>query len=258
VHRSVRKSTGRSGQIELVPIPCSKPMPKSHSSERRANWETNDPETNHGNLSRNCPIPSPTVGTYKVRACPRSDPESDTGDGTPISSSQSPPNNSVSFVSKPRFSGGGGGGGGGGGDDEDNKRGPRYSSPCANDAPRVRKSDKGHPETPESADVCSILAEMRQITTSVHQLEDVRANVLSISSSVRKLEEKFDSVLRRVPHVADRLCVVCFDAPRDVVCVPCGHFTLCHRCVDTIFAHTPRCPTCRIELDHDDLLPVFL
>ena len=47
---------------------------------------------------------------------------------------------------------------------------------------------------------------------------------------------------------ADPTCVLCLDAKRGVVFVPCGHFVACAACASTITdgpSHARKCPICR-------------
>lgn len=52
------------------------------------------------------------------------------------------------------------------------------------------------------------------------------------------------------PFRAD--CVICMDAPRDTVCVPCGHIAGCHACLCSItqaVGSAPCCPICRAHVE---------
>ena len=42
----------------------------------------------------------------------------------------------------------------------------------------------------------------------------------------------------------DNICVVCWNAPRSVVLVPCGHLCMCRTCSEQL----KQCPTCRQEI----------
>jgi hypothetical protein len=42
-----------------------------------------------------------------------------------------------------------------------------------------------------------------------------------------------------------KLCVVCMDAPCDVLLTACGHFILCDGCAASLLARKAPCPTCR-------------
>ena len=48
------------------------------------------------------------------------------------------------------------------------------------------------------------------------------------------------------PTVEETMCVVCFDAPKDHIIVPCGHQCVCARCAEQLTnTRTPMCPVCR-------------
>jgi hypothetical protein len=50
------------------------------------------------------------------------------------------------------------------------------------------------------------------------------------------------------PHqdTEETMCVVCFDAPKDHLIVPCGHQCVCARCAEQLTkTRTPTCPVCR-------------
>ena len=44
---------------------------------------------------------------------------------------------------------------------------------------------------------------------------------------------------------ADDSCVICLDAPKTHVLVPCGHMCLCAACCDDLMGGTRQCPICR-------------
>jgi hypothetical protein len=44
----------------------------------------------------------------------------------------------------------------------------------------------------------------------------------------------------------ETMCVVCFDAHKDHLIVPCGHQCVCARCAEQLTkTRTPTCPVCR-------------
>jgi hypothetical protein len=48
------------------------------------------------------------------------------------------------------------------------------------------------------------------------------------------------------PDVEETLCVVCFDAPKEYIIVPCGHQCVCEACAEQLTkTRTPMCPVCR-------------
>ncbi|KAK9724301.1 hypothetical protein RND81_05G062100 [Saponaria officinalis] len=44
-------------------------------------------------------------------------------------------------------------------------------------------------------------------------------------------------------------CVICFDAPVEAACVPCGHMAGCMSCLNEIKAKNWGCPVCRANID---------
>jgi hypothetical protein len=48
------------------------------------------------------------------------------------------------------------------------------------------------------------------------------------------------------PDAEETMCVVCFDAPKDHIIVPCGHQCVCEACAEQLTkTRTPLCPVCR-------------
>jgi hypothetical protein len=48
------------------------------------------------------------------------------------------------------------------------------------------------------------------------------------------------------PDAEETMCVVCFDAPKDHIIVPCGHMCVCEACAEQLTkTRTPFCPVCR-------------
>ena len=44
-------------------------------------------------------------------------------------------------------------------------------------------------------------------------------------------------------------CIICMDAAKDSVCVPCGHNAGCFACLSAVKAAGGTCPVCRAALD---------
>ena len=80
---------------------------------------------------------------------------------------------------------------------------------------------------------------------------------LSTLAAVRSLKQDLRESLRRVEEREQELedaaatCVVCFQAPRQIVLGPCGHEALCGRCADRVHD----CPVCQRHVR--DRLRVF-
>ena len=47
----------------------------------------------------------------------------------------------------------------------------------------------------------------------------------------------------------DGSCVVCWEAPVDGACVPCGHMVSCKPCLLEIESKQGTCPVCRAKID---------
>jgi hypothetical protein len=49
------------------------------------------------------------------------------------------------------------------------------------------------------------------------------------------------------PGADETLCVVCLDAPKDHIVLPCGHMCACGACAQLL---RDRCPVCRGPIEH--------
>ena len=49
------------------------------------------------------------------------------------------------------------------------------------------------------------------------------------------------------PDAEETMCVVCMDAPKDHIVLPCGHMCACGACAQLL---RDRCPVCRGPIDH--------
>lgn len=60
-----------------------------------------------------------------------------------------------------------------------------------------------------------------------------------------------DRTNQQIPAARDNPiseCLVCFDAPRNAVCVPCGHVSMCMRCAVHVERSTHQCIVCRASI----------
>ncbi|KAI3883566.1 hypothetical protein MKW92_044373, partial [Papaver armeniacum] len=44
-------------------------------------------------------------------------------------------------------------------------------------------------------------------------------------------------------------CIICYDAPREGACIPCGHMVGCVSCLNEIKTKKWGCPVCRTKID---------
>jgi hypothetical protein len=72
---------------------------------------------------------------------------------------------------------------------------------------------------------------------------------------LRQAEEKSLNLLREVRAVAKAAengstCVVCLEAPKDTVVLPCKHLVMCAECTRAVLASSsqPQCPVCRSRI----------
>ena len=54
----------------------------------------------------------------------------------------------------------------------------------------------------------------------------------------------------------ETLCTICYDARRDVVCLPCGHVCMCSSCVNKMpGSQKKKCPVCRATVrEHEQVI----
>ena len=73
---------------------------------------------------------------------------------------------------------------------------------------------------------------------------------------LRQAEEKSLSlsreVLRAMAKAAENgnTCVVCLEAPKDSLLLPCKHMAMCAECTKAVFTSSsqPQCPVCRSRI----------
>jgi uncharacterized coiled-coil protein SlyX len=79
----------------------------------------------------------------------------------------------------------------------------------------------------------------------LHMQEEAAALTLRLQQIQAHLGS---SVASPAPHpdAEETMCVVCFDAPKDHIIVPCGHQCVCAGCAEQLTkTRTPSCPVCR-------------
>jgi hypothetical protein len=53
------------------------------------------------------------------------------------------------------------------------------------------------------------------------------------------------------PDDAEDQCVLCFDAPKDHIILPCYHVCVCEACANKLTQmRKPSCPICRVAIQH--------
>jgi hypothetical protein len=83
--------------------------------------------------------------------------------------------------------------------------------------------------------------------------EEVAALACSVRSDALRLQQMQaqlgSSVGPPEPAAEETLCVVCFDAPKDHIIIPCGHVCVCQACANLLTQREePSCPICRTAI----------
>jgi hypothetical protein len=118
-------------------------------------------------------------------------------------------------------------------------------------------------EAAAAAAVKAAAAEAAAVVETAERLrleEEVAALTLSVQSDTLRLQRDALRLQQAqaqlgvppaapTPHPDDAeetMCVVCFDAPKDHIIVPCGHMCVCASCAEQLTkTRTPTCPVCR-------------
>ena len=108
-------------------------------------------------------------------------------------------------------------------------------------------------EEAAAAAVLKAAAEAVDAAELLRMEEEMAALTLRMQSDALRLQEmraRVGSIV--VPPAAshqgteETMCVVCFDAPKDHLIVPCGHMCVCAGCAELLTkTRTPTCPVCR-------------
>jgi hypothetical protein len=88
--------------------------------------------------------------------------------------------------------------------------------------------------------------------------EEVAALTLMMQSAATRLQEAQQRLGNSVvppaapqPGAEETMCVVCFDAPKDHIIVPCYHLCVCEACANLLTQmDKPTCPICRAAIQH--------
>ena len=68
-------------------------------------------------------------------------------------------------------------------------------------------------------------------------------HLLLVSRGEEQAEESAKNAIDLEDY--DSTCIICMDAPRKVVFVPCGHVVVCTECSKLVVASGGLCPMCR-------------
>ena len=80
------------------------------------------------------------------------------------------------------------------------------------------------------------------------QMAALAVRMQSDALMMQQMRAQVGSSVAPTPHpdAEETQCVVCFDAPKDHIIVPCGHMCVCEACAEQLTqTRTPMCPVCR-------------
>ena len=77
----------------------------------------------------------------------------------------------------------------------------------------------------------------------IEEKEELKEVVVSENKAIAKEQQPMsqDEVDQSGKANEDNECVICFDKPKQYLCVPCGHLCFCQDCKNA----TKDCPICR-------------
>ena len=106
---------------------------------------------------------------------------------------------------------------------------------------RMRLLDVDNTVLPEQLTVTHIHSYMAH-SRERRRMDDTEEEAEEELESTEEAEEQLEST-------EEALCVVCMDAPKHCVMVPCGHQCVCEACAKQLTqATSPTCPMCRADV----------
>ena len=115
---------------------------------------------------------------------------------------------------------------------------------------KTQQAERAKAATEEAAAAAAVKA-TAEAAAAVERLrleEQAAAITLRMQSDAQQLQQVHAQMGSSVvpPDAEETMCVVCFDAPKDHIIVPCGHQCVCARCAEQLTkTRTPMCPVCR-------------
>jgi hypothetical protein len=145
------------------------------------------------------------------------------------------------------------------------KHGDRSSEPLAALVAEARvmieQARAEQAERARAAAEAAAAAAAVKVAAAAERARVVAAAEVAEAVKRQKLEEELTALALRTQQVQAELgsgsgtphsdaeetqCVVCFDAPKDHIIVPCGHMCVCEACAEQLTnTRTPMCPVCR-------------
>jgi hypothetical protein len=121
---------------------------------------------------------------------------------------------------------------------------------------RVVKAERARvaAEEAEAAAAVKAAAEAATAAQRLHMEEQMSALTLRMQSDALQLQQMRAQMGSSVAppvasHPEETQCVVCMDAPKDHILVPCGHQCVCEACAEKLMkARSALCPFCRTPI----------
>ena len=73
----------------------------------------------------------------------------------------------------------------------------------------------------------------------------LRVALLNATTEIERLKEEIES---HANYRKKYTCGVCWNRPRNIVFLPCGHIICCDVCFETIKTYKSICPTCKAHI----------
>ena len=116
-----------------------------------------------------------------------------------------------------------------------------------------------HTEAKNAAGATALQVEFAAATKAAAERQkmehELAAITLRVQSDVLRLQQvqaqlgSSSVVPPAAPQDEEKLCVLCLDAPKDHIIIPCGHQCVCRACAEKLKkARSPLCPFCRTPI----------
>jgi transcription elongation GreA/GreB family factor len=100
-------------------------------------------------------------------------------------------------------------------------------------------------ERAKAAAAVTAAAEAAEAAERLHDEEELAALTLR----VQQVQARLGSSVVPPADAEETMCVVCFDAPKDHILVPCYHLCVCEACANLLTQmDKPTCPICRAAI----------
>jgi transcription elongation GreA/GreB family factor len=100
-------------------------------------------------------------------------------------------------------------------------------------------------ERAKAAAAVTAAAEAAEAAQRLHDEEELAALTLR----VQQVQARLGSSVVPPADAEETMCVVCFDAPKDHILVPCYHLCVCEACANLLTQmDKPTCPICRAAI----------